>query len=289
MTIPIVLACDDAYSMPLATTLLSIVESNQTKWPLSLYILSDNISPTSKSRITHSLPENSFIIEWHEIELASFRNFPTISHISTATYARFLIQDILPKHHGKILFLDTDILVLSDLLPLMTVDLQGHILAAVSDANDILLKRGMGQPGVPKVQNYFNAGVLLIDLVLWRQERIPQKALEYLEKHPHSPYSDQDALNVACDGKWKPLDTRWNFHDRHFTVNLASLSASEKPAIVHFVTSQKPWKPNSLSINFKFYDEFRCRTRFARNSLDILNDFAITLYTRFKKILKKSF
>ncbi len=112
------------------------------------------------------------------------------------------------------MYLDADILVLDDLESLWETDLEGAVVGAVLDGLDPKLKHG--DPGfeeVPRVQDYFNSGVLLIDLGRWREERISERALELLINHPQSLFSDQDALNIVCDGRWKKLDPRWNFQD----------------------------------------------------------------------------
>ena len=133
----------------------------------------------------------------------------------------------------------------------------------VLDALDRVTVALLGVELLPAVTDYFNAGVLLIDLPRWREERISERAYAYLTAHPEAPLGDQDGLNFACDGLWKKLDPRWNFQ-KHFEEQIASLTAAERPAIVHFVTGQKPWLPRSLSVNAGLYDTFRSQTRFAR-------------------------
>jgi lipopolysaccharide biosynthesis glycosyltransferase len=202
------------------------------------------------------------------------------------TFARFLIPKIF-LDAAKVLYLDPDILVLDDLEVLWETDLEGAVLGAVEDHIDALLK--IGEPRlneVPRVQSYFNAGVLLINVARWREDRISERALEYLNKHPRSPYADQDALNVACDGVWKKLDGRWNFHDHHFEKKLSEMT--ERPGIVHFVTNLKPWKPSSNSPNYAFYDSFRSRTSFARTTRDKLSSAFEGTWFRFKRALKRS-
>ena len=112
---------------------------------------------------------------------------------------------------------------------------------------------------------------MLVDARRWRQERISDKALRYLAANPASPFSDQDALNIACDGLWKPLDARWNFQN-HYSTPVAGMGEAARPAVVHFVTASKPWVPAIRSPNSRFYDEFRSRTLYARTRTDRLRD-----------------
>lgn len=267
---PIVLACDESYAMPLATTLRSIVEANVRSWPLEFYVLSSGITDRTREKVFSSLPTGSASITWLPVALDRFRKFRTISHISQVTYARLLIPLVLPTWVSRVLFLDADLLVLGALTPLWETDLDGSVLGAVADHGvNLLIDEGRASGlGVPQVRDYFNAGVLLIDLDRWRQKQISEIALGYLERHPDSPYSDQDALNVACDGQWKRLDQRWNFQD-HIDKPVLDIVRERRPEIVHFATARKPW---NRGINTKFYDTVRRRTLFARTLWDDLLD-----------------
>jgi lipopolysaccharide biosynthesis glycosyltransferase len=211
-----------------------------------------------------------------------------LEFISKMTFARLLIPRLFPETVRRVLYLDADLLVFDDLDPLWEADLEGAVLGAVLDGLDLHLKKN-GKPGLegmPRVRNYFNSGVLLIDLPRWRKEQISERSLDYLTRHPRSPFSDQDALNVACDGLWKRLDPRWNFQNHHQT-SILDMGPQERPAVVHFVTSVKPWKPSSLSVNASLYDAVRSRTCFARTRRDRLSDAVQTMWRRLKLRLRQ--
>lgn len=273
---PLVLASDDAYGMPLATTLRSIADTNPGAWPIHCYVLSNGITEETKRRVVASLPENSTAIHWLPVELSGFGSFRTLSHISKMTYARFLISQMLPPDLSRVLYLDCDLLVVGDLLPLCRAKLGDAVLGAVADPfmDPAIKQNRAGYELVPRVQNYFNAGVLLIDLERWREQRISGKAIQYLEDRPDTPYSDQDALNVACDGRWKPLESRWNVQRYDRVIHGESVDANG-PAIIHFTTEEKPWIAKYLSPSAAFYDAYRSRTCFARTGWDGFVDVGI--------------
>jgi lipopolysaccharide biosynthesis glycosyltransferase len=267
---PLVLACDEAYAMPLATTLRSIADSNRAHWPLDVRVITDGMSDAARERILRSLPDGAVQLHWTVVDLAMFRQFDVLDHVSRMTYARLLIPHLLDESVSRVLYLDTDILVLGDLAPLWRADLGGAPVGAVADFHvDADLKSPRpGQPaGVPQVRNYFNAGVLLLDLPECRRRRIAEHALDYLRANARTPYSDQDALNVAADGQWTPLAPTWNFQNHHCT-RIDRMTEARRPAIVHFITSSKPWKPSSTSVNAGLYDGFRSRTRFRRSATE---------------------
>ena len=288
MTRPIVLACDEGYAMPLGTTLRSIVESNRSSWPIDFRVLFDGFSERIQAKVFNSLPVGSAMIQWIPVNLELFQEFSTLTYISKMTYARFLIPRLFCDLVSRVLYLDTDVLVLDDLAPLWGTDLEGAVLGAVIDGGiDPLMKRDDALvKEVPRVRDYFNAGVLLIDLDRWREKGISEKALDYLARNRDSPFSDQDALNVACDGFWKQLDARWNFHD-HQRTRILDIRPDHKPRIVHFLAHIKPWNASDLSLNADFYDAFRSRTRFARTVGDRVQDMFRRWSGRLKAFLRR--
>lgn len=285
LSFPLVMACDEAYAMQLATTLRSIVEANRNVH-LEVYVLSDGFSENARRKVVHSLPDRSVSIHWVTVDLKLFAEFATSPHISKMTYARLLIPSILKDDVSRVLYLDSDILVLDDLRLLWDVDLEGAVIGGVIDQLDAKIKGGEPVPKeMPRVRDYFNAGVLLIDIDRWRQEQISERALQYLIKYPHTPYSDQDALNVACDGMWKKLNGRWNFQN-HCVTNFSQMAPEQRPAIIHFVTNQKPWNTRSCSVNASFYNTFRNGTCFARTPFEIVLDTITDGWYRLRRSLR---
>ena len=284
--IQIVLACDGAYVMPLATTLRSAVESTPSAWPLSFHVMCHGVDDAARRAVLNSLPAGSASIRWVDVDVKMFSNFGTgvNLHISLASYIRFLIPEVFPSSTGKILYLDTDVLVLEDLTSLWNIDLGNNAVGAIADRWHQWIKEG-GVADVPVVQSYFNAGVLLINLPRWRQLGISEKALAYMQQFPKTPFMDQDALNVACDGSWLPLAGKWNFQD-HLRAKIVKLSADQRPAIVHFISKRKPWLAEHPTPNHGLYDEFRARTRFARSPWQKLTDPLKSVPFHAKKLIK---
>lgn len=273
--------------MPLATALRSLVEVNQIHWPLDIYVLSESFHDESKSKVSGSLPVGSASVRWIQVDLTEFRHFATLPHITPMTYARFLIPTIFPEFVERVLYLDADILVLDDLTCMWETDLGGCVLGAVVDQLDTHMKAGSPVAnGLPHVRNYFNAGVLVIDICRWKEERVSEKGIAYLAHYPETPYADQDALNVACDGVWKRLNSRWNVQD-HSTRSIGMIPGERGPGIIHFVTSNKPWIARCVNPNAESYDSYRRRTRFGRDVGERLTDTAIIALFRVKAVLRR--
>jgi lipopolysaccharide biosynthesis glycosyltransferase len=285
---PYVLACDGAYAMQLATALRSLADSNPSGWPLDVHVLCYRFPEEVRSEVLASLPRGSATIRWIPVDVRRFRGLSPPSWISAMTCARLLIPEVLPGAASRAVCLDADVLVLDDLGPLWETSLGSAALGAVRDGLAAKIEaEAPGMRGIPRVRSYFNAGVLVVDVYRWRAERIAERALEWLSARPRTPLGDQDALNVACDGAWTPLEGRWNFQD-HLETRIAELPPERRPAIVNFVTQEKPWRPRSLSVNAAFYDAIRDRTRFARTAREVVRDALEDAWWRSRRVLRRS-
>ena len=105
--------------------------------------------------------------------------------------------------------------------------------------------------GIDGSANYFNSGVMVLNLKKWRQDNIETKLFDCLRQNPKYVWCwDQYALNVVFAGKWGKLPLRWNqgahvfeYPDvAHSPVDRAQFEAMrDRPAIIHYTTEWKPW------------------------------------------------
>jgi lipopolysaccharide biosynthesis glycosyltransferase len=112
------------------------------------------------------------------------------------------------------MYLDVDVHVLDDLRPLLATPMDGGPLAAVRDAVNPVLTAGPALPGwrrlgLPASREYFNSGVMLLDLPACRGTFAEAKRF-VRERREHVRYWDQDALNFVVADRWRRLERRWN-------------------------------------------------------------------------------
>jgi lipopolysaccharide biosynthesis glycosyltransferase len=165
-------------------------------------------------------------------------------------YRAFLPR--LVPHEPKILYIDSDMIVLDDLRKLWSTDLAGQPLAAVSNpffANNVHRDWPL-QLGLPSRKDYFNTGLLLIDLDRFRAEGLAEKILEHGRANAgFIRFGDQDSFSAVLHARRVSLSPRWNLMR---TIMLAELSyeiygaaelrrAIRNPGIVHFEGAFKPW------------------------------------------------
>jgi len=142
------------------------------------------------------------------------------THWSYMALMKTALTKLLPDV-SKALMLDYDTIIVDDISALWNTDLEGCYWAGVPD------KGVHRRPEEPK---YFNAGVVLMDYDLIRDNGIDDMMIEDLNK-VHSPYIDQDVLNKFCTGRVKEIPVRYN--------ESCVTGRTEDPAIVHYVGVHK--------------------------------------------------
>ena len=175
MNIPVFLAADNNYAPFVATTIASICDN--TKSFVDFYVLDGGITQPLQAKILAL--QNQFSncqIEFISIDLAqAFHSIEYKNHsdaVTVSTYSRFLIPKLKP-HLQKIIYLDTDIIVLGDIANLYAIDLDQYAGAFVPDqcpmffTDEIKTKMHMAPEHV-----YFNAGVMLLDNHKWVENHI---------------------------------------------------------------------------------------------------------------------
>lgn len=157
----------------------------------------------------------------------------------------FLLEfaNFVPLEIRKVLALDLDMYVNTDLRELFSLDLKDFVLAA---ALNYTLK-----------SKWFNAGFVFFNVGLWRSEKMAEKCLQYLKSYKPVLH-DQAALNTCCKGRILFLPLLYNFYPHNENqakdffkdeskFYLSELTRSEweslkqNAKIIHFLGCSKPW------------------------------------------------
>jgi lipopolysaccharide biosynthesis glycosyltransferase len=236
----------DANYAPHAAGVMAAVRRFAPGVQLRFIILHEGVEPELRRQMETVAPDATWL--WREIVADDFPAFTDRGHINRSTLFRLGLEKHAPADCRRVLYLDADLAILSDVRPLWQTDLQGKPIAAVVDAYldaaEFARRWGLEGEGA-----YFNAGVLLIDLEQVRRERLFVKAIEFIAAHePELPYSDQDALNHVFWRNWRELDVAWNVQRFQAMPETARDLPEHKrlhgaPAIVHFMGAEKPWLP----------------------------------------------
>lgn len=290
----VVLAADDSFGMPLAATIRSALDHLAPERRLDIYVLDGGLSDATKQRLERSWPEGRCRITWVDVDKTALVDVPTSGHANLVNYYRILMPWLLPAELGRVIYLDADLIVRTDLTRLWECELADQFCLAAQDcaapyfdASAVLTNfdrcgAHLGSPrpvanfrelGLNPLGAYFNSGVMLVDLDAWRIADLPRKMLVCLERNQqHVHWWDQYALNVVLAGRWGQLDPRWNQGSHIFAYPDWTTSPYDRetyhrlrddPYIVHFTTRYKPWKVSCLHPQRKLFFEYVDRTDWA--------------------------
>ena len=99
----IVLAADNAYLIPLETTIKSVLYHNRD---VDFYILNSDIAPEWFKLLVPKLKYFDSSIKNIRLDSSDFKDFKTANSINYATFYRFLIPNIVEE--GRALYLDCE-------------------------------------------------------------------------------------------------------------------------------------------------------------------------------------
>lgn len=261
MTMEIVCATDGHYLRHCVAMLETLWQHNPDP-ELRVYLLCDSVEPAELGRAASHLRQRLPHLCLLQASSASLDGFPVDGHATVATYFRLLLPELLPHGVQRVIFIDADTVVTDSLRPLWQTPLQDRALAAVPEHRLSCHDHGY------RFGEYFNAGVMLIDLDRWRRSELLPRGRQFATEHPDRlRHWDQDILNHVFAGQWLPLADRWNACPHLFGLTpgydlaaygrtAAEQEAIDRPGIVHFAGPGrvKPW--NALCTH-PFRDAYR--------------------------------
>jgi lipopolysaccharide biosynthesis glycosyltransferase len=307
---PVVIACgaDDQYVQPLAVMVQSVLTNLSADRSVTLYIIDGGIEPTHKQRLAIPWRRDGVSVHWLSPRESTFTGLPLWGRMPIATYYKLLIPEVLPPSVHKAIWLDCDLVVNADLALLWDYDLAGRHALAVQDpvVPFVSSRNGVADHeklGIARQAKYFNAGVMVVDLDLWRQDHIPARVIEYLRLHRDSVvFWDQEGLNAVLAGNWGELDQRWNHRANARTaLSRTNRAARSKEAwIIHFSGNLKPWtypgSSTSDAIYYRYLDStawagWRPKRSLSRAAIDVYQSSGLrnVLYPaeeRFMRVLR---
>lgn len=204
----------------------------------AFYIVTDRFPEKLKRQLQALRAEFHFV----DFDLSRLVDSPLSTHaphLTRATYLRFYLPDLLPDL-DRVLYLDCDTAVCGKLQPLWDVEMGNALAAVVEDEGAEGAHLAEFKEG--RAQRYFNAGVMLINLALWRAEQTSRELWTCLNAATTSelPYLDQDVLNRTLTGRVVYLDGQYNYQGVRGRVAEQAGTASSV-VIAHYVSPLKPW------------------------------------------------
>ncbi|MBS0854781.1 MULTISPECIES: DUF4422 domain-containing protein [unclassified Tatumella] len=282
-SVPIVICFDDKYSISGAALINSILKNSRSDKNYDIIILENSISVANKRRI-YELTKNALNISLRFFDINAFTELSTVhtrGHFTAATYARLFIPALF-ELYNKVLFIDADTIVESDVSELIDIDLGNNLVAAVRDiVMEGFLKFGaiadsscgtmparkylISVLGMTHPEQYFQAGIILFNIVQMSAENTYQRLIDEI-KDKYYWFLDQDIMNKVFYDRVHYLPLEWNVYhgngntddfypNLRLSTYLDFLKARMNPKMIHFAGENKPWNTKDVDYfdNFESY------------------------------------
>lgn len=256
--VPVCFALDNGYVMPTSVALLSLLDKLPKGLQIHLYLLVPNgFNEYDAETLLNLCRDNDKIkkYELKRIDNSIFEDYCHIGHITSPTYFRLLMAELIPL--DECLYLDGDIMVLKDISNLFDVDISKFYVAGVRRNEEKSKKivhyqnEHARELGISDCEKYINAGVLLFNLKKIREDRLQTIFMNLLKKN--FSVQDQDIINSACYPNIQLLSHRYNLiEEPHiFSKNFMQIPEvlcldTNDVVICHYATMLKPWKYKGL-------------------------------------------
>lgn len=273
--IPITFSVDDNYVKHAATVMVSILSNSDSSYTYEFIVFDNGIKEATKELLQKVISRyGNARVKFIDIRDKT-AGFLTTNIKTSAIFDRLFIPEVL-KEYKKIIQLDADMVVLGDISKLFNEDTGNCYIGCVqdrfvrqhiSDRDTVWLRDVEGLKGydwasytrdylkMKHPENYFNAGMMLMNLELMRKDKISPKLVAYLLEHQPLALCDQDVLNAVIGDKKKLLSPRWNFVIDYSILHPGdaySREGREHPYILH----RKLWDGHFLRGYSEYYYQY---------------------------------
>jgi lipopolysaccharide biosynthesis glycosyltransferase len=300
--IPIVFAFDNNLVLPACVCISSLMMNAKEDTFYDIFILhSERINLEKEQLDKIPLYYTNCRVQYRQID-NTFDSAYEIRGITTATYYRLLIPELIPEY-DKIIYSDVDVVFREDLSDVyLSTELDDVYLAGVNSLFFLI-------PGYKKyyssilnldASKIIYAGNIILNSKLLVSKGIVSKFKDLI-KNDYT-YQDMDIINIACKGKIKQLPPSFcltNYLNEIMVYHPDKLEGlwtkkeihdALSRGIVHY-NGQKPWK--GYCVNFDIWWEYYRKSPFFDekfyfdffyNKLDELD--RLTLWKRIKVLLR---
>ena len=262
ITVPVFFAVDDNYIPQLAVALRSLIANASSKNHYEIYVLIEKLSDESR-RVILDMQEDNVKISFLSVadKLSSICKALHIrDYYTNTTYYRFFIPELFPEY-DKGIYLDCDIVVTCDIAKMYRFSLGSKLAGVINDeiVSDIEVFADYSEIvlNIPRTE-YFNAGIMLMNLAAMREMHIEKRFAEMLGERAYTVAQDQDYLNVLCHGRLRYFSKSWN------KTPLPTSDPKKIPHIIHYKINFKPWRYDNVPYGDLFW-KYAKRTPYYRH------------------------
>lgn len=242
---------DEKYTRHMGVLMTSLIANNSDN-SLFFHVFTDKMLEEDRQRLSLLASQSPVSIQIYYIDADLLRKLPATVEYPAAIYYRLLMPEILRESANRVLYLDSDIICTGHLPNPNELDMGGTAAAAVGDVQQVARER-ITELGLAH-DFYFNSGVMLIDTEKWNTDHISSRVFTILQERGSTfTLMDQDALNIALDGKVTCLPSVWNQ-----VYDLGQMTQDPAPGtlFLHYTGGIKPWRVSGRHRLSEYYRRY---------------------------------
>ena len=245
-SIPTLFCINASYAQHAAVCIVSLLENNRALF-FDLVVVSTEPLGAAEEKLRRSLRAyDNFTFRVLQLDASSSgMTLPTRAHYTIDNYTRIWISEFFPADVERVLYLDSDMVVVANIAQLWNADLGDAVVGAVT----IPGSTRCAPYDIPERFGYFQSGVLLVNLKRWRREGIFDVLQDWIALHGEKIVdADQDVLNACLYDRRLRLPFVWNvitpFYFDYHPLGIPHselLEVRRGACIIHFNGPSKPW------------------------------------------------
>ena len=281
MQLNILYQSDKNTQLGLGVSIASLLINNRRMREIIIYLIDDGIGPSFLKQLEVYIGKfrRELIVIPSRILLndSLVKEYPcyTGKRKNKHSYLKLFWDHAIEKKMERLLYLDCDTIVRSDLSELTTINMGNNIIGMGYDA---LITDEIVQIGLKKEEPYFNSGVILFQARRWVEENCGERIIQHLKRTGNYGTVDQDVLNVEFFHQIYALPIEYNFQSIHFIADADMycrefkrtnyydkneiLTATNKICIIHAVKfmGQNAWEKGNRHPCKGYFEEYLNQT-----------------------------
>lgn len=286
MNLVLVYSSDDNYAQHTGVSIVSLLDNNKHFDDIHIYVIDNEISKSNKENLKEII--NFYKREITFIDFNKYKCMLKLNmkwNISVSAYARLFISSILPTSIDKVLYFDCDTVIVDKVDELWNEDIKSYYVAGVADTVSSTTKSAVG---IAMYENYINSGMLLINLKKWREDKIQDKFISFINSNNGSvTHHDQGVINGVLCKESKVLNPKFNLMTVYYTMKREDIisyygidnefysdevikESLRNPIYIHFTPgfTTRPWVKGCKHPKKQVYLEYLDKTPWKNSSLE---------------------
>lgn len=269
---------NDKYAPYAGVSMYSLFKNNTHFSEITVHIFEDylgKISEENKKKLNKTAKDFNRKIVFYDtkqlVDIMKKLDMPTYRGSYAANMRLFFVY-LIPSSIKKLIYIDSDTIINGKLDELVDIRLENYYQAMVLDSVGQCHKLDLG---FDCMDNYYNSGVIVFNVDLWRQDECLEKIIKHLhEKRSHYLAPDQDILNIVMKDRIYKLSLKYNFQPIHAVYRAKmylknygdynyytaqEIKEAQKEAVVYHCfryLGEFPWHKNNLHPFTPLFDTY---------------------------------